>query len=111
MRVHKNLNKGCWSRKATSAAKVEHVEACALAGVRFKVSAAGHAKVVLHRVRAVHAWAEGHECEAPADLGGMVRVTYNPFRSHHFTRCDTGAAVASAALVVFTRSGECWAKF
>lgn len=110
MRVHRNLNKACWSLTVRGE-RVQHVDAFALSGVRFVVSAAGHKRVTAKRVRMVHAWADGEPCEVPATVAGLVRVTYNPFRSDKFVRCDTGKPVAGAALVVFWADGKCYAGF
>jgi hypothetical protein len=109
-RVHKNLNRGCWSVRDRAGAPVRHVEAFALVGVRFKVSAAGLARVRAAGVRAVHAWAEGSPWAVADSTAGLVRVSYNPFRADTFVRCDTGAAVWAAPFVLFTSSGECWAR-
>jgi hypothetical protein len=108
MRVHRNLNKACWS-VTVRGERVRHVGAVALVGVRFVVSVAGRARVLARQVRQVHAWADGAEAAVPAHTGGLVEVTYNPFRAGTFTRKDTGAAVESAALVVFAADGKCWA--
>jgi hypothetical protein len=108
MRVHRNLHKACWSLTVRGE-RVRHVGAFALAGVRFVVSAAGRARVLAKKVRAVHAWADGAEAAAPADLTGFVRVSYNPFRAGTFTTAD-GAPVRGAELVAFTADGKCMAR-
>jgi hypothetical protein len=100
------LNRACWS-VTVRGEKVRHVEACALVGVRFVVSAAGRARVLARKVRQVHAWADGTEAAPPMHTGGLVEVNYNPYRAGTFTRKDTGAAVESAELVVFGTDGKC----
>jgi hypothetical protein len=75
--------------------------------VRLVVSAAGRARVLARNKRQVHAWAEGRECPAPADLTGLVELNYNPYRGPRFTRRDTGADVEAVALAVFTSDGKC----
>lgn len=108
MRVHRNLNRGTWSLTEPGQA-VRHAEAVTLARVTFKVSAAGRARVLARRVRAVHAWAAGTLTEEqPA--GPFVRVSYNPYRAETFTRADNGAPIHAAAFVVFTAAGECLAQ-
>lgn len=106
-KIHKNLNRGCWSvtRKGEP---VAHVTAAALAGVRFVVQPGGLARVRRSGVRAVHAYATGAEVDAPPDLGGLVEVTYNPFRAETFTTRD-GRPVTSARLVVFHQDGRAYA--
>jgi hypothetical protein len=106
MRVHRNLNRACWS-VTVRGEPVRHVDAFALSGVRFIVSAAGRARVLTRNVRAVHAWADGEACDIPTDTGALVPVSYNPYRSGAFLRRDNGAPVHSAHLVVFTTDGQC----
>lgn len=108
VKVHKNLNRGCWS-VTRPGERVAHVEAAALSGVRFVVQAGGLARVRATQVRAVHAYATGTEAVAPADLLGLTEVTYNPFRADTFTTRD-GRPVTSAALVVFHTDGRAYAK-
>lgn len=106
IRVHKNLNRDCWSitiRKEP----VRHVDAVALTGAEFKVSAAGRERSLRIRKRAVHAWCVGEQADVPEDLGGLVEVSYNPWKAGHFYRRDTGEPVTAAALVVFTTDGRC----
>ena len=110
MRVHRNLNRGTWSLTEPGRA-VRHAEAAALAGVSFKVSAAGRARVLARRVRAVHAWAVGTPAPTWPKAGApLVAVTYNPFRAGTFTRCDTGEPVYFAAFVYFAADGACLAQ-
>lgn len=108
-KVHKNLNRGCWSITRPGA-PVVHAPACALAGARLVVQPGGLARVKRSGVRAVHAYAVGEECGPPADLGAdLVEVTYNPFRSDRFHTRD-GLAVAGAALLVFDANGRMYAR-
>src|SRR5262245_58656275 len=107
-RVHRNLNKKCWS-VSVRGERVRHVDAFALAGVRFVVSAAGRARVLSKKVRAVHAWAQGEPCEAPADRSGMLKVSYNPFRAGSFTR-EGGEPVVSVSLAVLAADGSYWVQ-
>jgi hypothetical protein len=110
-KVHRNLNRGAWS-VTEAGAPVRHVETFTLTGVTFKVSAAGRARVLAKRVRAVHAWAIGTPAPMPAQAAAdLVPVTYNPYRADTFTRTDTGEAVTAAALVIFTREGAALAQF
>ncbi len=109
MRVHRNLNKACWSITRRGE-RVIHTDATALQSVRFVVSAAGRNRVLSRKVRAVHAWADGVPCDVPANLEGFAEVNYNPYRCGSFTRRDTGAPVDAAALVVFAVDGKCYAK-
>jgi hypothetical protein len=109
MRVHRNLNRACWSLTVRGE-KVRHVAAFALAGVRFIVSEKQRQRVLARKVRAVHAWANGEACAVPADASALVEVRYNPFRAATFTRSDNGEAVTSAAYVVFTTDGKCYAQ-
>jgi hypothetical protein len=76
------------------------------------VSAAGRARVLARKVRAVHAWAEGTPALFwPKDsTAPLVPVTYNPFRGPTFTRTDTGETVTSAPFVYFAADGACLAQ-
>lgn len=100
-KVHKNLNRGCWS-VARAGERVEHVEATALANVRFVVQPGGLARVRRTGVRAVHAYATGDETTA-TDVAGLTEVTYNTFTTRD------GKTVTRAALVVFAADGRAYA--
>lgn len=107
-RIHKNLNRDCWSR-IVGKGPVSHVPAAALADVEFRVSEAARQKVIATRRRAVHAYAIGAEAPVPAATDGLVEVSYNPYKAGHFYRRDTGEAIRTARLVVFTDGGLCLA--
>lgn len=114
VRVHLNLHTGLWSVTAISGPRrgcvIDSRAAVGLRDVRLVVSAAGRERAVhkLHK-RTVHAWAEGElcECAMPPDA---VRFTYNPFKAATFTRCDTGAAVHTAAHAWFTSERKAYAS-
>lgn len=107
-KVHKNLNRGCWSI-TRAGARVVHVEGFALADARLVVQAGGLARVKTSGVRAVHAYATGAETPPPADLTGLVEVTYNPFRADEFHTRD-GRPVRAAALLVFHTDGRMYGR-
>ena len=105
IRVHRNLNRACWS-VTRPGARVAHVEAIQLEGATFVVQPGGRARVLRTGVRAVHAYAKGMEAH-PADIPpGAVRVTYNPFRAPTFTT-ETGSPVVRADRVLFLPDGRC----
>jgi hypothetical protein len=108
VKVHKNLNRGCWTLTRAAGSPVEHANAAALADVRFVVQPGGLARVRKTGVRAVHAYCIGTEVTAPVGLGGLTEVTYNPFRADTFTTRD-GRPVRAADLVVFHTDGRAYA--
>ncbi len=107
VRIHKNLNRNVWSRMVGGKGPVSHVLSAALADVEFRVQEGSRQRVLERKVRSVHAYCVGEEVDVPADLDGMVEVSYNPYRGGSFYRRDTGAPVTRAALVVFTSEGKC----
>jgi hypothetical protein len=60
-----------------------------------------------HGRRAVCAFIRG-TLATRAPSGSRVRISFNPYKSPTFYRCDTGAPVTSADAVIFTRTG-CYA--
>lgn len=107
-RVHKNLNKGCWSI-TEGRAGVVHADQAALIDVRFVVQPGGLATVRRTGVRAVHAYATGTAAEPRSVPPSAVRVTYNPFR-HDFFHTDDGSPVAAAGKVWFHSDGNAYAE-
>jgi phage tail sheath gpL-like len=107
-RVHKNLNKGCWSI-IHAGSKVRHADAAALVGVRFVVQRGGLARVRSSGVRAVHAYATGTWVEPGPVPPSAVRVTYNPFRAETF-HTDDGRPVTAAERVWFHTDGSAYAE-
>jgi hypothetical protein len=107
-KVHKNLNKGCWSITQPGC-KVRHAEAAALTAVRFVVQPGGLARVRKTRVRAVHAYATGTWAEPGPVSAAAERVTYNPFRADTF-HTDDGRPVTAADYVWFHTDGSAYAE-
>lgn len=110
--VYRNLHRRCWSLRDPRARRiVGHADAIVLKDVRFKVSAAGRARVLRERRKNVHAVIVGtyetstdHGTITMAPGGLWERVRYNPYEAGHFVRED-GSPVATAAAVVFFPDG------
>jgi hypothetical protein len=106
--VYFNLRTGLWSiRDPRTRRVVDHRAEVHLRDVRFRVSEAGRQRVLRDRRRAVHAWAEGELCDAPAALVGAVR--YNPYRAPTFEASTDGAdwrPIGAYPLVSFLTNGK-----
>ena len=103
VRVHLNLHRGDFSVADPGTGKIiTNVENITLSGVTFRVQPALLAKIRAWKRRKVCAYAVGRieAVNAPIQLAGMERVTFNPFRSDTFTN-DQGAPVLAADRVVF----------
>ncbi len=93
--VYWNLHSGVWSvRDRRTRLVVAHLNGLVLADVRFRVSAAGNARVRSEGRKNVHAFARGTivwpAAEETHDLrGGLVQVTYNPYKYTSFVVQDT----------------------
>jgi len=97
-----------WSLKSVKTGKVTGREPMVyLTDCDFKVSKAGQERVRRERKKYVHAGVQG--VPAPMDLGvwldAYVKVTYNPYKTDTFVRCDTGEAVFKAKKVLINKDG------
>lgn len=98
MRCYRNLNRGGYSLSV--AGKVaSHPAFQVLTGARCSVSAAGHARIVARRVRAVVAWIEGRDVGSIEMLPARApdaTAYYSPYRTGpYFVRAD-GTPIDSA---------------
>ena len=109
--IHRNLNTGGWSIKASASASPSH-HACAVAygvtikqpsGVKFERCRAGGKRAVFAYFKC-----ERIEADAVADITGMRRVRFNPHVDALF-HID-GARVDSLAVAVMMADGTCWAR-
>lgn len=90
--VYRNLHKKCLSvRDIKSRRVIAHVDSIALEDVRFKVSEKGRNRVLLDKVKNVHAGVEGFWVagEVPKDLGGYRKAVYDPYKYTSFVASDT----------------------
>lgn len=100
VRVYWNLHRKCWSVQHAGRV-VAHARSVELAGVTFRVSAAGRARVLREGRKNVHAFACGElralDASPGIDVGDAAAVSYNPRRGASFYRVADGADVARAA--------------
>lgn len=115
--VYFNLHRKVWSvRDRKTRRVVAHTKNVVLTDVRFRVSAAGNARVRAERRKNVHAFARGtlvgfNVLDSLPDRGGVF-VVYNPYKYTTFVEKDTERPVHSAnmawmfggTVVVDTRS-------
>lgn len=96
--VYYNLTRKVYSVMAQRRV-IDHAAQIAIAGVTFKVSEASRQRVIRTKRKAVHAFVCGERVSVvPSD--DWVRVSYNPYLSGSFVRCDTGAAITKADFVI-----------
>jgi hypothetical protein len=109
VRVHVNLHRGDFSIVDPRTGRVTaNARDVMLHNVTFRVQEGGRQRVLKTRCRSVHAYAVGTLAgvNTGPDTTGLVRVSYNPYRSGSFTTAD-GRPVKTAAAVVF-RDRACW---
>lgn len=98
--VYFNLHKRLWSVRSRETRRVvAHLDGLVLRNVRFRVSAAGNARVRAEGRKNVHAFARGTvEWPAAEDChrDDVVQVTYNPFKYTTFVVQDTGEPIFEA---------------
>jgi hypothetical protein len=108
--VYYNLHKLRWSmRDCKTRLVVGHTDLLTLLDVRFKVSAAGRARVLKERKKNVHAGCEGMlagKSDRPA--GEYVQVKYNPYLYSSFVLCSDDTPVEGAEAVTML-SGKVFA--
>ena len=103
VKVHRNLNKGCWSVRAGNKV-IMHALSLTLADCTFHVSLAGRKRVLAQKRKNVHAYVQGTLIEP---CGGGKRVTYNPYRAGTFLAGDK--PVSKAKAVHFDEHGRAFA--
>ena len=119
--IYRNLNKAkrdpsrfVWSIRAADGphrGKVSgHAETVVLRDPVFKVAESTRQRIIRDTRRAVCAYIRGTVCSRRdvdlfADLLYRVRISFNPYQSPTFYRCDTRAPVHSADAVIFTADG------
>ena len=115
--IYRNLNKRkgnpdlfVWSVRHANGPRARlvshHTEMTALVGVEFKSTNSTRLNAIRQNRRKVCAFVRGTLC-SPSDVpsGDFVRISYNPFESNDFYRCDDRAPIAGADAVVFTPGG------
>lgn len=100
--VYWNLHRHTWSiRDRKSRLVVAHLDALVLSDVRFRVSAAGNARVRSEGRKNVHAFARGTVVSVGESVPSesATSVTYNPYQYTTFVEADTGTPVHDANMV------------
>ena len=110
--VYRNLNKArtdrtrhVWSIRLTGGKVQGHSETVILLSPQFKVSETTRKRVITEKRRKVCAFIRGTLQRSGTVNGRRVRVSFSPYTSSTFYRCDTGAAVTAADAVIFTSGG------
>jgi hypothetical protein len=104
--VYKNLHRNQWSIAQLKGRRgygkvIDHCNAVVLRDCRMVVREGARQAVLRDHCRTVHAFITGTiVSEIPS--GEQTAITYNPYRCGTFTERATGAAVESAAYVIFT---------
>lgn len=109
VKVHKNLNKGCWSVKEKGK-PMQHFQDLVLVDATFHIQPSGQRKARRDKVRNVHAYVSGTMIPN-VPKGPFKEVVYNPFKNDTFVTTQTYFAdpdpipVKSAEVAYFTPYG------
>ena len=116
--IYRNLRNGKWSvqyRAGRELKVVAHADNVYMGVCSFVVQEKGNQRVRLEQRKNVHAFVRGVLLDAPENLianpsaGGMVELTYNPYKYSSFVRKDTEQPVHSSPFVVLRADGSVWA--
>ncbi len=100
--VYFNLHKKVWSvRDVKTGRVVNHTNFIILKDAKFKVSAAGRARVLKEKRKNVHAGVQGEIVEQiDIERAQSTKVTYNPYKYKSFVTDDTHKEVKSAPYAI-----------
>lgn len=112
VRVHRNLNKDCWS-VLQGGIVIDHVDEITLYDVEFRVQPSGQARCRRQGKRNVHAYVKGivvgswKKC-----FGRKTRVSYNPYEYDTFIEMadDIAYEVHFWNIVHFDKDGKAWLR-
>lgn len=104
MDVYKNLRKQMYSLREKRIV-VGHETTVSLANVQFVVYESGRQRVLRDKQKNVHAFVKGTVVEFVEKPASAIRVSYNPYKSGTFYRCDNNEPVTEAALVYLDEQG------
>ena len=116
--IYRNLRNGKWSvqhRAGREVKVVAHADNVYMGVCSFVVQERGNQRVRLEQRKNVHAFVRGVLLDAPENLiadpasGGMVELTYNPYKYTSFVRKDTKQPVHNDPFVVLRADGSVWA--
>lgn len=111
VKVYRNLHKKCWSVLGPEGRVILRTPRVAVLDADFVVRQGGRLRVLETGRKAVHAFVVGTlMTNAIPSTDGMVPVTYNPRLNETFIRCDDGAAIHCAGIVILDENGRAYAR-
>jgi hypothetical protein len=96
--VYYNLTRKVYSVMANRRV-IDHAAQIAVANVSFRVSEASRQRVIRTKRKAVHAFVCGERVTV-VPFDDWIPISYNPYLSGSFVRCDTAAPVSKADFVI-----------
>ena len=105
--VYKNLHNGMFSVKQGGLV-VAHVDSIMLSPAVFNVNQAGRQRVLIEKKKNVHAYVIGYVegVNIDVEVGGMIPVSYNPYKFKHFYIKSTEEPVSSLSCSVFCSTSK-----
>lgn len=105
--VYKNLHNGMFSVKQGGLV-VAHVNSIMLSPAVFNVNQAGRQRVLIEKKKNVHAYVIGYVegVNMDVEVGGMIPVSYNPYKFKHFYIKSTEEPVSSLSCSVFCSTSK-----
>lgn len=105
--VYKNLHNGMFSVKQGGLV-VAHVDSIMLSPAVFNVNQAGRQRVLIEKKKNVHAYVIGYVegVNMDVEVGGMIPVSYNPYKFKHFYIKSTEEPVSSLSCSVFCSTSK-----
>lgn len=105
--VYKNLHNGMFSVKQGGLV-VAHVDSIMLSPAVFNVNQAGRQRVLIEKKKNVHAYVIGYVegVNMDVEVGGMIPVSYNPYKFKHFYIKSTEEPVSSLSCNVFCSTSK-----
>ena len=105
--VYKNLHNGMFSIRQNGLV-VAHVDSVVLSPALFKVNQSGRQRVLVEKKKNVHAYVIGYVegVNIDVEVGGMIPVSYNPYKFKHFYIKSTEEPVSSLSCSVFCSTSK-----
>lgn len=108
VKLYWNLHRVCWSVQHKGLV-VDHATQAMVKDATFKVRESGRQRVIQEKKKNVHAFVCGERVNAMPSDPPWIRISYNPYKSGSFYRCDTGAAITKADFVFHRLDGKVFA--
>jgi hypothetical protein len=110
MKVHiyRNLHKNCWSIRHKGKI-INHLDELILEGCTFHVQPAGYKRVQKEMRKNVHAYVKGEitaQNVGTIDYNPENRISYNPYKSPDFYRCNINATITECSKLYFNKEGK-----